>query len=97
MALAEDLEAYARGKGGDHINAWQRYISEKDDAIGIWHEMYRVDPGNYEAVYGNSPPYERLARVARIEEANGRKHNARRRFNPDDEYVSEEPLVPIEY
>jgi hypothetical protein len=89
----DDLEAYARGKGGDHIKAWARYVKENDDAIAIWHETYLVEPGKFEAVYGNSAPYG-LARVGNIEEAQGRKHNARGRFNPDDETVSEEPLIP---
>ncbi len=26
-----------------------------DGSVGIWHETYLINPGNYEAIYGNMP------------------------------------------
>ena len=36
-------------------NYWQRV--GKDARTGIWHETYLVRAGEYEAIYGNMPPF----------------------------------------
>jgi hypothetical protein len=53
----EDLERFARGKDDPHLAAWQRFTHEigYDGDVGIWHETYAVEPGRYEALYGNMP------------------------------------------
>lgn len=53
----EHLQAYA--KGGKHFAAWQEFNKKigNNDAVGIYHETYKVAYGEYEAIYRNMPPY----------------------------------------
>lgn len=78
----EDLERFARGQDEPHMKAWQRFnraVGFKDGSVGIWHESYLVEPGHYEAVYGNMPVFG-LAAVTRHVPATGRRETARRRL-----------------
>jgi hypothetical protein len=56
--------------------------------VGIWHETYMIEPGRYEAIYGNMPVFG-LAAVTKHVLAVGRKKTARRRMGGDSE-----PAVP---
>src|SRR3954452_13725409 len=52
------LEAYSRNPGAAHApvwRAWNRLGSEDRGAAGIWHETFKVNAGNYEAIYQNMP------------------------------------------
>jgi fumigallin biosynthesis monooxygenase-like protein len=42
-----------------HLEAWRNYWRRvgKSTRTGIWHETYLVRAGEYEAIYGNMPPY----------------------------------------
>ncbi|WP_392535060.1 DUF4188 domain-containing protein [Nostoc sp. C117] len=53
----EDLERFARNPADAHLEAWQRFNRAigVDGSVGIWHETYLIEPGRYEAVYGNIP------------------------------------------
>jgi heme-degrading monooxygenase HmoA len=53
----EDLLAYARG--AKHLKAWKEFNKKvgDNDAVGIYHETYSVEKGNYESFYGNMPLY----------------------------------------
>ncbi len=54
----EDLERFARDKSDPHLEAWRRFnreIGYADGTVGVWHETYAVEPGRYEALYGNMP------------------------------------------
>jgi hypothetical protein len=55
----EQLEAFAKDKDDPHLRAWRNYWRRvgKSGRSGIWHETYRVRAGEYEAVYGNMPPF----------------------------------------
>ncbi len=55
----EDLESYARAKDGTHRSAWADFARNvgDDGTVGIWHETYPVEPGRYECIYGNMPPF----------------------------------------
>jgi len=55
----EHLEAFARDAGDPHLAAWRQYWRRvgSSDRTGIWHETYLVRAGEYEAIYGNMPPY----------------------------------------
>lgn len=55
----EALERFARDTKGPHWPAWRRfYANIRDDGpVGIWHETYRVAPGEYETLYGNMPRF----------------------------------------
>ncbi|MFC7391432.1 DUF4188 domain-containing protein [Scopulibacillus cellulosilyticus] len=53
----EDLKAYA--KGPKHLTAWGNFYKKvgKTNAVGIYHETYIVQAGNYESIYGNMPEF----------------------------------------
>lgn len=53
----DDLLAYAKGK--KHLTAWKAFNKKvgNNNAVGIYHETYKVNKGNYESVYGNMPLY----------------------------------------
>jgi hypothetical protein len=55
----EDLERFARSPSEPHLKAWQSFNKSvgSDGSVGIWHETYRIDPGNYEVIYGNMPVF----------------------------------------
>ncbi|MED4123195.1 DUF4188 domain-containing protein [Halalkalibacterium halodurans] len=53
----DDLTAYARNE--KHLTAWKNFNQKvgDNDAVGIYHETYRLKTGQYESVYGNMPLY----------------------------------------
>ncbi len=55
----EDLERFARNPDDPHLPAWRRFNQTvgSDGSVGIWHETYMVQSGNYEAIYSNMPPF----------------------------------------
>ena len=63
----EHLEAFARDENDPHLAAWRNYWRRvgRETRTGIWHETYLVKDGQYEAVYGNMPPYG-LGRAGRL-------------------------------
>jgi hypothetical protein len=86
----EDLEKFSRNREDPHLRAWQRFNKAigTDGSVGIWHETYLVEPGRYEAVYGNMPVFG-LASATRHVPAVGRRETARRRLGGENE-----PAVP---
>ena len=80
----EDLERFARSPEEPHLSAWQRFnrVVGADGSVGIWHESYLVNPGNYEAIYGNMPIFG-LAAATKHVSINGMRETARQRVaNP---------------
>jgi hypothetical protein len=55
----EDLERFARSPSEPHLAAWQKFRQAvgDDGSVGIWHETYLIEPGRYEAFYGNMPAF----------------------------------------
>lgn len=54
----DQLEAYAHGKDYSHLPAWVNFgkmSGYTSGDIGLWHELYRVSAGSYEAVYTAMP------------------------------------------
>src|SRR5258706_10181914 len=53
----EQLEQFARNPSLSHLDAWKRFNKSvgADGSVGIWHETYVVQSGQYECVYGNMP------------------------------------------
>lgn len=53
------LERWANSKDDPHVDAWRNYWRRvgTSSRTGIWHETYLVRAGEYEAIYGNMPPY----------------------------------------
>lgn len=78
----EHLEAYAKDRYGIHYPAWKAFnqkIKSNGD-VGIWHETYKVNAGNYECVYNNMPKYD-LGKIGEMIPATGRKEYATGRIS----------------
>ena len=77
----DKLLAYSHDKTLKHFPAWSRYMRElqNDGSIGIWHETYLIEPGKFECVYGNMPPFG-LAAATTAVKAEGRLAAAKERF-----------------
>ena len=88
----EDLERFARSTDDPHIPAWKRFNRAigSDGSVGIWHESYLVQSGQYECLYGNMPVFG-LAAATRHAPALGRLETARRRLGGDNEPAVQTP------
>ena len=78
----EHLEAYARSRDNKHWPAWVAFNRRTGTCrgdVGIWHETYRVAPGQYEAIYSGMPPIG-LGQAGRLVPATGRRELARGRL-----------------
>jgi hypothetical protein len=86
----DDLERFARNADDPHLGAWKRFNQAvgQDGTVGIWHETYLIEAGQYEAVYGNMPIFG-LAKATQHVPASGRRLTARRRLGGENE-----PAVP---
>jgi hypothetical protein len=73
----EHLERYARDRDRQHRPAWAAYnrILGSGAEVGVWHEAYRVRPGDFETVYNNMSPFG-LARAGRSVPATGTRETA---------------------
>jgi hypothetical protein len=87
----EDLERFARNPDDPHMPAWQRFNRTigKDGSVGIFHETFIVERGNYEAIYSNMPVFG-LAKATEHVRAIGGRETARRRLMRG----KNEPAVP---
>ena len=77
----EALEAYSKAADKQHVPAWaafRRAVGDNGD-VGIYHETYRVAPGQYENIYANMPPT-LLGAVAPLVETRGGGGSARKRM-----------------
>jgi hypothetical protein len=73
----DHLMTYAKSRGAEHLPAWRsfnRLVGTSGD-VGIWHETYRVRPGDYESVYVNMKPFG-IGRAGQLVEASGRRESA---------------------
>jgi hypothetical protein len=55
----EHLENFARNPDDPHLEAWRQFNQRVgvDGTVGIWHETYIIQRGQYEAIYGNMPVF----------------------------------------
>ena len=77
----EALESYALSANREHRPAWHdfnRRVASNGD-VGIWHETYQVEPGKFECIYNNMPPFG-LGVVGRLVPAAGRHETAANRM-----------------
>ena len=53
------LDRFARDKDLPHLEPWRRFNTAvaRSGEVGVWHETYRVQPGNFEAIYVNMPRF----------------------------------------
>jgi hypothetical protein len=71
------LEAYAAAREHRHLPAWTQFnkaVGSNGD-VGIWHESYLIDPGQYESVYNNMPTWG-LAAAGTMHDATGPRARA---------------------
>jgi hypothetical protein len=63
----DSLDRFARDKDLPHLAPWRAFNRSVRDSgdVGIWHETFRVEPGAYEAIYGNMPTFG-LAAASRL-------------------------------
>jgi len=73
----EHLERYAKGRSRQHLPAWtafNRTVGTSGD-VGIWHETYRIQHGDYECIYTNMPLFG-LAKATKAVPASGLRASA---------------------
>lgn len=78
----DDVQRFARDPDMTHWPAWRafnRRSARSRGDVGIWHELYRVRAGDYEAVYIGMPPYG-LGAVGRLRPAVGRRERSAERM-----------------
>lgn len=76
----EQLHAYAHAKNAAHLPAWAEFNRRigGNGVVGVWHETYTIEPGQYEAIYANMPRFglsaaaEHVKAVGRLEAARDR-------------------------
>jgi hypothetical protein len=88
----EQLEAYSKARDKAHLPAWaafNRVVGDGGD-VGVFHETYRVAPGDYETVYANMPPL-LLGRVGSLVPAGGGLRGARGRLTGATEATEAAP------
>jgi hypothetical protein len=92
----EDVERFARNPGDLHMKAWRRFnaaVGYKAGSVGIWHETYAVEPGHYEAFYGNMPVTGLAAATSHVPLKGGRD-TARQRMHPPRTITAEPSTQP---
>jgi hypothetical protein len=77
----EDLENFARNPSDPHIGPWKKFNQAvgSGGVVGIWHETYKVNPDQFECIYGNMPRFG-LAAAVEHAQAVGRRETARLRL-----------------
>jgi hypothetical protein len=78
----DHLVDYAQSRNAKHLPAWMAFNQRvgSDGTVGVWHETYKVEAGQYECVYANMPLFG-LAAASKHEPATGHLRDARSRMN----------------
>ncbi len=78
----DHLERYAQDRDASHLPAWRAFNSAvgTNGDVGIWHETYVVQPGAYEAIFVNMPPYG-LGAAGTLVPAKGSRKASRERLS----------------
>jgi hypothetical protein len=87
----EDVERFARDPGDLHMKAGRRFnaaVGYKTHSVGIWHETFAVEPGHFEAFYGNMPITGLAAATSHVP-LNGGRDTARERMRPSHASIVE--------
>ncbi|CCF84316.1 DUF4188 domain-containing protein [Nitrolancea hollandica] len=90
----EHLEKFARDASDPHIGAWREFnkMIGAEGSVGVWHESYLVEPGQFEAIYYNMPVTGLTAATEHVP-AVGRRETARRRLGGESEPAVPTPTV----
>lgn len=80
----DQLLAYAKDRSAAHLPAWQSFNRAigTDGTVGIRHETYQAQPGSFENVYVNMPPFG-LGKVGPLVEARGGPQSAAGRMQEE--------------
>ena len=80
----DHLVAYAGNRDAEHFPQWVAFNKRtgSNGSVGIWHETYRVEANQYEAIYNNMPAYG-LGEAGKVVSAVGRKSTAAGRIQAD--------------
>jgi hypothetical protein len=83
----DDLERFARDKNDPHLQPWRNFNQKigSDGSVGIWHETYLIEPGKYENVYVNMPPFGLAAATGKTTQPVGNLQTARGRIYSAEE------------
>jgi hypothetical protein len=78
----EHLEAYAKDRNGLHYPAWKAFNKKvrSNGDVGIWHETYKINDGEYECIYNNMPKYG-LGKIGKLVPVGGNKESAAGRIS----------------
>ena len=78
----EDLERFARNPSDPHLGPWKKFnqLVGADGTVGIWHETYSINPGQFEVMYGNMPRFGLAAATEHVQ-ITGRRETARKRLD----------------
>lgn len=77
----DHLHAYAHARDAKHLPAWAVFNRRigANGSVGIWHETYVVNKGQYECIYANMPRFG-LAQTGEHVPVAGRLEGARDRI-----------------
>jgi Monooxygenase af470-like len=91
----EDLESFARNPSDPHLQVWKDFNRRvgADGSVGIWHETFVVNAGQYECLYGNMPLFG-LAAATEHAAAVGNRETARLRLGGYSEPAVPSPPTP---
>src|SRR5664279_4513144 len=91
----EDLEQFARSPSDPHLQAWKDFNQRvgSNGSVGIWHETFLVEAGQYECVYGNMPRYGLAAATEHVP-AVGNRETARLRLGGHSDPAVPSPPQP---
>jgi hypothetical protein len=91
----DDLENFARNPADPHLQVWKDFNRRvgSDGSVGIWHETYLVNAGQFECVYGNMPLLGLAAATAHVP-AIGNRETARLRIGGRSEPAVPSPPTP---
>jgi len=90
----DDLEKFARDPGDPHLQVWKDFNRRvgSDGSVGIWHETFVVNAGQYECVYVNMLQFG-LATSEHVV-AVGNRETARLRLGGQSEPAVPSPPTP---
>lgn len=91
----EDLEQFARNPSDPHLQVWKDFNQRvgSDGSVGIWHETFVVQAGQFECLYANMPRYG-FANATEHVPAVGNRETARLRIGGQSEPAVPSPPTP---
>jgi hypothetical protein len=75
-----DVQRFASDPDAPHADAWRRYTRKvgANGDIGVWHELYTIRRGDFEAVYANMPRFGMAVAGEHVPVGNGMRTSKQR-------------------